>query len=81
MSAQRIYRTVDGRHVAEGHADAAFLAYTQYDEVPDDVAAEVTGKPKRTRRAKQATKRSDKQAAKPEDKGTLDDQEQADGEE
>lgn len=58
MAAQRIYRTVDGRHVPEGHADAAFLAYTQYDEVPGEVTDEL----------KHGRKPADKQAAKPADK-------------
>lgn len=58
MGAQRIYRTADGRHVPEGHADAAFLAYSQYDEVPDEVADEL----------KHGRKPADKQAAKPADK-------------
>lgn len=58
MSSQRIYRTMDGRHVPEGHAEAAFLAFTQYDEVPDEVADEV----------KHGRKPADKKAAKSEDK-------------
>lgn len=58
MAAQRIYRTVDGRHVPEGHADAAFLAFTQYDEVPREVTDEL----------KHGRKPADKQAAKPADK-------------
>ena len=34
---QRIYRTVNGDFVFEGDERAAFLAYSQYDEVPQDV--------------------------------------------
>jgi hypothetical protein len=37
----RIYRTEDGKHVPEGHVDAAFLAYSQYDVVPEEVLAEL----------------------------------------
>ncbi|MGH9251404.1 MAG: hypothetical protein ACRD0W_18055 [Acidimicrobiales bacterium] len=54
----RIYRTVDGRHVPDGDPDAAFLAFSQYDELPADVAAEL----------KQAGRSADKQAAKSADK-------------
>jgi hypothetical protein len=61
----RIYRTADGRHVAEGDPAAAFLAYADGDDVPKDVLAEVEGKPKRGR------KPADKQADKPADKGGL----------
>lgn len=42
----RIYKTLDGKHVPEGHPDAAFLAFSQFDEVPDEVKAEV-GPPKK----------------------------------
>lgn len=56
MAGQRIYRTVDGRHVEEGHVDAAFLAYSQYDDVPDDVLADLGKKPA----PKQAAKSADK---------------------
>lgn len=31
----RVWRTTDGRHVPDGHADAAFLAYGPSDDVPD----------------------------------------------
>lgn len=64
MSA-RIWRTADGRHVPDGHPDAAFLAYGPGDQVPKDVLDEVEGKPKRGR------KPADKQAPKPADKGGL----------
>ena len=33
----RIWKTYDGRYVLEGHEDAAFLAYTEHDEVPQEV--------------------------------------------
>ena len=36
-SGRRVYRTQDGRHVAEGDPAAAFLAYTEHDELPADV--------------------------------------------
>ena len=63
----RIWRTNDGRHVPDGHPDAAFLAYGEGDVPPADVLAEVEGKaaPKRGR------KPADKQAATPDDKGGL----------
>jgi len=75
----RVYRTDDGRHVAEGDPDAAFLAYGDGDEVPADVLAEVEGEPaakptaKRGRKPadKQAKPAADKQAAPAEDKGGL----------
>ncbi|GGK32120.1 hypothetical protein GCM10010124_26100 [Pilimelia terevasa] len=38
---RRIYRTAEGRHVVEGHPDAAFLAYGVADEVPEEVLAEL----------------------------------------
>lgn len=37
----RVFRTEDGRHVRGGHRDAAVLAYTEEDDVPDDVLAEL----------------------------------------
>ncbi len=40
---QRVYRTQDGRHVAEGDPDAAFLAYTEHDELPADVLEQLAG--------------------------------------
>lgn len=58
--ATRIYRTRTGRHVLEDDPEAAFLAYSQYDDVPPAVLEEVG--------LKQAAKPADKQAAKPEDK-------------
>lgn len=66
----RIWRTQDGRHVSDGHPDAAFLAYADGDEIPDSVLSEVEGKPKRGRPAgsKNKPKPEDKQADKAEDK-------------
>ncbi|MGH6691101.1 MAG: hypothetical protein ACREF4_10560 [Gammaproteobacteria bacterium] len=60
----RIWRTADGRHVADGDPDAAFLAYADGDNPPAGVLAEVEGKaaPKRGR------KPADKQADRPADK-------------
>jgi len=43
----RIFRTEDGRHVAEGDEDAAMLAYGESDEVPAEVLAEVESKASR----------------------------------
>ncbi len=37
----RIYRTEDGRHVAEGDEAAVALAYGEDDPVPDEVLAEL----------------------------------------
>lgn len=37
----RVFRTEDGRHVPAGHREAAFLAYTEEDEVPDEVLDEL----------------------------------------
>lgn len=61
MSGQRIYRTLDGKHVPEGHEDAAFLAYTENDSPPKDVLDEVA-KPKSRR--KPADKSRSRQADK-----------------
>lgn len=59
----RVYRTADGRHVLDDDPDAAFLAYSEFDVVPDKVMDEVTG-------SKKASKPADKQAPKPADKST-----------
>lgn len=58
---QRIYRTTDGRLVAEGHRDAAFLAYAKGDDVAAADEAKLPG-------AKSAPPISNKMASKPEDK-------------
>lgn len=58
----RIFKTRDGRHVQDGHPDAAFLAYADGDDPPPAVLAELG--------AKQRSKVADKQASKPADKGT-----------
>jgi hypothetical protein len=60
---QRIYRTNDGRHVLEGDPDAAFLAYSQFDDAPKSVLAELTEPA-----SKQAAPAADKQAGAPADK-------------
>jgi hypothetical protein len=60
----RIWRTADGRHVADGHPDAAFLAYTDGDDVPKDVLAEVDGKPVPKRGRKPADKEAKPEADK-----------------
>lgn len=59
----RIYRTANGRHVLEGDPDAAFLAYSAFEVVPDAVMDEVTA-------SKKAPKPADKAATKPADKST-----------
>lgn len=41
MAGQRIWRTRDGRHVPDGHPDAAVLAYGPAAKVPDAVVAEL----------------------------------------
>jgi hypothetical protein len=56
MGGQRIGRTADGRFVPIDHPEAAFLAYSEHDEVPPEVAEKMRA-PAR-----------DKQAAKPQDK-------------
>jgi hypothetical protein len=38
---QRVFRTVTGAHVADGHLDADVLAYAIGDDVPDEVLAEL----------------------------------------
>lgn len=40
----RVFRTEAGRHVAEGDPEAAYLAFGEADELPDEVAAELGGK-------------------------------------
>lgn len=37
----RIFRTADGRHVPDGHPDAAFLAFREWDDVPAEVVKEI----------------------------------------
>lgn len=41
----KIFRTVEGKHVPEGHPDAAVLAYGDGDEVPAEVLKEAGVKP------------------------------------
>jgi hypothetical protein len=60
----RIFRTTDGRHVPEGHSDAAFLAYGDSDEPPAEVLAELDGKPSRKARPRPADKESPRAADK-----------------
>jgi hypothetical protein len=36
----KIWRTTDGRHVADGHPDAAQLAYAASDDCPDHIVRE-----------------------------------------
>lgn len=58
---RRVFRTVDGKHVPDGHPEAAFLAYSQWDEIPADVQAEVE--------PKKAPKPADKSAKPQANKG------------
>jgi hypothetical protein len=63
----RVWRTSDGRHVPDGHADAAFLAYGTGDNVPDDVAAQLHDEPAEqpdTKPAEQLPNKQRKPAAK-----------------
>lgn len=60
---RHVWRTVDGRHVPDGHPDAAFLAYPAGDDLPADVAAELVAA---TAKAKAAP--ADKARTKPADK-------------
>lgn len=66
LTPERIWRTLDGELVAEGHPDAARLAYGVDDEVEnrDAVAVSALLKPA----TKQAKAAPNKQAAKPADK-------------
>jgi hypothetical protein len=41
MADQRIYKTEDGRHVPEGHPEAAFLAFSQFEKPPKAVLDEL----------------------------------------
>lgn len=61
----RIFRTTDGRHVPDGHPDAAFLAYGDADQPPAEVLAELDDKPTRKARPRPA----DKEAKPASDKG------------
>lgn len=62
----RIWRTVEGNHVLDGDPEAAFLAYTPGDDVPDEVISELTGDTKPTRKA--TVKPVNKAMPKPDDK-------------
>lgn len=37
----RVFTTTEGRHVLEGHPDAAFLAYHEDEDVPADILLEL----------------------------------------
>lgn len=58
---ERLYRTADGTLVAEGHPDAAFLAYTEGDDIDAADQDKVPG-------AKSRKPAANKMAPKPEDK-------------
>lgn len=60
--AKRLWRTTDDRLVEDGHPDAAFLAYTAGQEVPDRLAAEL-GLPGAPAGGKARTRPADKAAA------------------
>jgi hypothetical protein len=60
---RHLWRTADGRLVETGHPDAAVLAFTAGQEIPDETAHREGLLP-----PKQAAKPADKQAAKPADK-------------
>lgn len=49
---QHIWRTDDGRHVPDGHPDAALLAYAAGDPVPDEVLDELKARRKPADKAK-----------------------------
>lgn len=49
----RIWKTADGRYVLDGHKDAAFLAYTPKDRVPEDVLKEVYPEERKPRKAQE----------------------------
>lgn len=42
VAGYRIYKTADGRHVRDGDPDAAYLAYSAFDEVPANVERELS---------------------------------------
>jgi hypothetical protein len=61
MADQRIYKTEDGRHVPEGHPDAAWLAFSQFDKPPKAVLDELEGdKPKKRPEANKQRTPADK---------------------
>lgn len=60
---QRLFRTTDGRLVADGHQDAAFLAYLPGDDVAEKDAAQLKPQANKSR-----SKPADKAAPKPDDK-------------
>jgi len=39
VATERVWRTIDGRHVADGDPAAAFLVAAEGDEIPDEVIA------------------------------------------
>jgi hypothetical protein len=39
IATERVWRTIDGRHVADGDPEAAFLVAAEGDEIPDEVIA------------------------------------------
>lgn len=41
----RVWRTTDGRHVLDGHLDAAILAYGTGDDVPEHIAQQLLHEP------------------------------------
>lgn len=45
IATERVWRTVDGRHVGDGHLEAAFLVAAEGDEIPDEVIVEAVPEP------------------------------------
>jgi hypothetical protein len=41
IATERVWRTIDGRHVADGDPAAAFLVAAEGDEIPDEVIVAV----------------------------------------
>lgn len=62
MNGYRIYRTAEGRHVLAGDPAAAYLAYTEADEVPLEVLEELglVRKAKHRRETKRVKDHEDK---------------------
>lgn len=40
IATERVWRTITGAHVPDGHPDAAFLVAAEGDEIPDEVIIE-----------------------------------------
>lgn len=64
MKGHRIAKTNDGRYVPDTHADAAYLAYSQHDDVPENIVKKAFPDS-----VKSEEKPSDKSSVASEDKG------------